>query len=538
VLLRTVLTAVAALTLQTAVTQPTVVLAEPSAPRLIFGVQDGTSLSSTNTSTVLEYRTTPSSQRSKVTFSTTGPCRVSYGIVSPTPVTNKQGSQRCTVTASLLSQKISRTFTVFSNERFVGNTMCIAECRWYDGIANYYMREPANPSVCWRILINGQTSNPTSFLPKGPYPCPGGNPTPKPTPNPTPKPTPNPTPAPTTPKPTAQTISFNPTSPVLEHSSHQLSASASSNLPVKLSHVSGNCTVWGTTLNVFDVGDCVVEANQPGNASFLPVSAQRTVKVVCSEALSCPRPIAVDDFFPFAHGETYIRNVMENDFWLGSGSVALVSASTPEISLSRTGRMSFSPNRLFTGDVTLRYRLTDAMNRTVEADVLVRVRRPAPPAAPVITPTAAITAGKWMRLNVTEKLAVSVAATCDAPMISTSRCGTHPDQNQYLLAGAYADVTTSLTSATLTPPAGYPANRYKFSKPQAGSFTSTTAGTARFSQATTGGKTFSLQASVSITTRRVQWVREPDGTVTVITDVTNPGALTASASFGVVGATR
>jgi hypothetical protein len=200
--------------------------------------------------------------------------------------------------------------------------------------------------------------------------------------------------------------------------------------------------------------------------------------------------------------------------------------------------MSFSPNRLFTGDVTLRYRLTDAMNRTVEADVLVRVRRPAPPAAPVITPTAAITAGKWMRLNVTEKLAVSVAATCDAPMISTSRCGTHPDQNQYLLAGAYADVTTSLTSATLTPPAGYPANRYKFSKPQAGSFTSTTAGTARFSQATTGGKTFSLQASVSITTRRVQWVREPDGTVTVITDVTNPGALTASASFGVVGATR
>lgn len=536
-LLRTVLAAVTALTLQPAAMQPVIVPAEPSTPRLIFGPQDGTSFSSTNASTKLVYSTSPSSYRSEVSFTASGPCRVSHGFVFPKTVTNGQGSQRCTVTAALFGQKISRTFTVLSNERLSGNTGCVAECRWYDGIANFYMREPANPSVCWRILINGTTETQTSFLPTGPYPCPGA-PAPSPTPPKNPTPAPKPTPTTTTPKPAAQSITFNPPTPVLEHSTHQVTAIASSGLPVKLTHVSGNCTVWGTTMKLFDVGECVLQATQAGNASFLPASVQRTVKVVCSEALSCPRPVARNDFFPFEHGEMYIGNVGENDEWLGTGSFKLVSSSTPELSLSRTGRLVFTPTRLFTGEVTLRYRLTDSMNRSVEADARVRVRRPDPPAAPVITPTASITAPKWMRLNTNEKFSFSVSAACNAPMTSTARCGTHPDANPYLLAGAYAEIATTLTNATLTPPAGYPANRYTFTKPRTGSFSSASNGTARFSQATSGGKTFSLQASIQASIRQVQWVRNTDGTVVNVTEVVTPVPLTASASFGVVGSTR
>ena len=72
----------------------------------------------------------------------------------------------------------------------------------------------------------------------------------------------------------AQTISFSPPATVLfPGPALQLSASASSGLPVALSVVSGPATLSGNQLTLTGTGPVVIQANQPGNALWLPASS-------------------------------------------------------------------------------------------------------------------------------------------------------------------------------------------------------------------------------------------------------------------------
>jgi len=73
----------------------------------------------------------------------------------------------------------------------------------------------------------------------------------------------------------SQTITFSSTPPAsaLPGDSYAIAASASSGLPVAFSAgpaSAGVCTVSGSTVSVVGPGTCVVDADQPGNASYLP----------------------------------------------------------------------------------------------------------------------------------------------------------------------------------------------------------------------------------------------------------------------------
>lgn len=74
-----------------------------------------------------------------------------------------------------------------------------------------------------------------------------------------------------------QTLSFAPSATATIGSPLTLSASASSQLPVSFSLVSGDATLVGSTLTLNAVGTAVVRATQPGNSNYTAVSADARV---------------------------------------------------------------------------------------------------------------------------------------------------------------------------------------------------------------------------------------------------------------------
>jgi serine/threonine-protein kinase len=81
----------------------------------------------------------------------------------------------------------------------------------------------------------------------------------------------------------SQSISFTPPGPGIVGDSATLSATASSGLAVAFSAdpaSGGVCTVDGSTVTYTAVGSCVIDANQPGNATYAPASqVQGTITV-------------------------------------------------------------------------------------------------------------------------------------------------------------------------------------------------------------------------------------------------------------------
>lgn len=68
--------------------------------------------------------------------------------------------------------------------------------------------------------------------------------------------------------PSGQSITFNPIGSVTVDMPVTLVAAATSGLPVAFNVASGNATISGTTLTVYDTNPVVIDANQTGNASF------------------------------------------------------------------------------------------------------------------------------------------------------------------------------------------------------------------------------------------------------------------------------
>lgn len=70
----------------------------------------------------------------------------------------------------------------------------------------------------------------------------------------------------------SQTISFGPLeNQIIGAAPFSLSATASSGLPVSFSsETTAVCTVSGSTVTLVGVGKCTIDANQPGNGSYLP----------------------------------------------------------------------------------------------------------------------------------------------------------------------------------------------------------------------------------------------------------------------------
>lgn len=81
-----------------------------------------------------------------------------------------------------------------------------------------------------------------------------------------------------------QTITFNDISDLIYGAGDEtLSATASSNLAVTFSVISGPATVNGSTLAITGIGNITVEANQAGNDEFLEASEQQTFTVSAAE---------------------------------------------------------------------------------------------------------------------------------------------------------------------------------------------------------------------------------------------------------------
>lgn len=105
------------------------------------------------------------------------------------------------------------------------------------------------------------------------------------------------------PPPTSQTINFVTTPTVAVGGSSQLSASASSGLPVTFASTTTNtCTVSGTRVTGVAVGTCTITANQAGNSSYYAAPRVSQSIAVTASALSTSAPGIYDGIYQWDAG--------------------------------------------------------------------------------------------------------------------------------------------------------------------------------------------------------------------------------------------
>jgi hypothetical protein len=110
------------------------------------------------------------------------------------------------------------------------------------------------------------------------YQCGTGDDALPPTPTLTPTPTPTPTPLP--PGVQAQTITFASVGNKKVGDVFNVSATASSGLPVTLSSLTpAVCTIAGNTVTAVAQGTCTIRASQAGNATFAPATADYNILI-------------------------------------------------------------------------------------------------------------------------------------------------------------------------------------------------------------------------------------------------------------------
>jgi hypothetical protein len=162
------------------------------------------------------------------------------------------------------------------------------------------------------------------------------------------------------------------------------------------------------------------------------------------------------------------------------------------------------------------------------AEVRVTVTPQPPPPPPPATPRLTSPPLRWARLNADETLTAKASLACDpGQAVSSTRCAVTAGNRRSAVVLVSTDVAVALT-----PPAGYPSNRFtRVSNTQTGA-------TYRFSQATPAGKLFSVSITGTVTLRHTEERLNPDGTTTILSssDVQRP--VSTSSRLGVVGATR
>lgn len=110
---------------------------------------------------------------------------------------------------------------------------------------------------------------------------------------PPPPPLPPPPPPPPPAGPVAQTIALAAAGPVVVGQPVQLTATASSGLPVTLALLSGQATLTGTSLTVADTGLVVVRATQAGNSAFLPAATELSLSAMrAAQTLEFVSPVS------------------------------------------------------------------------------------------------------------------------------------------------------------------------------------------------------------------------------------------------------
>src|SRR5205807_2550903 len=97
----------------------------------------------------------------------------------------------------------------------------------------------------------------------------------------------------------SQSIGFTSTPPasaVVGGPAYVVAATATSGLPVSFTadaSSAGMCTVSGSTVSIGEKGVCIIYADQPGNANWLPApQAQQSFRVKYPASLAAPLPQA------------------------------------------------------------------------------------------------------------------------------------------------------------------------------------------------------------------------------------------------------
>ena len=160
----------------------------------------------------------------------------------------------------------------------------------------------------------------------------------------------------------SQTITFTSTAPsgaVVGGPSYAISATASSGLPVSFSAAAssaGICTVSGSTVSLVGAGTCTVNANQSGNASYLPApQAQQSFSV--STPGKSSQTIAFTSTAPGSAtvgGPTYTVSATASSglavtFSAGASSAGICTVSGSTVSFVGAGTCTINANQAGNG---------------------------------------------------------------------------------------------------------------------------------------------------------------------------------------------
>lgn len=183
-----------------------------------------------------------------------------------------------------------------------------------------------------------------------------------------------------------QTITFANPGNVNFGASTTLNATASSGLPVILTSTTPSvCTVSGQQLTAVAPGNCVIDANQPGNAAFTPAAqvVQSFNVVVPGGAVS----IATTTLPPATGGVAYSQTIVANGGFQPY-TFSLVGGALPSgITFTSAGSIVGTPT--VAGTFPLTVRVTDAATQTADQALTLIVNAPgitiSPPTLPAAT---------------------------------------------------------------------------------------------------------------------------------------------------------
>ena len=193
----------------------------------------------------------------------------------------------------------------------------------------------------------------------------------------------------------SQTITFPQLGPfAFAHAPVQLTATASSGLPVTYSVVSGPCMVSGSndsTLSFTGSGSCVVEAAQAGNGSFSPATpVDRTIVVSTATPPSCTggsvnvasglaRHIALNCADGSSDpGETTTVSIVSGP---AHGTLSNLSSGTAG------GSVLYTPDAGYSGGDSFTFKASNTQGDSNVATVSIAVAQPAgPPSVRITTP--------------------------------------------------------------------------------------------------------------------------------------------------------
>ena len=296
----------------------------------------------------------------------------------------------------------------------------------------------------------------------------------------------------------AQTISFSSTPPAsaLPGDSYAVAASASSGLGVVFSAApasAGVCTVSGSTVSVVGPGTCVVDADQPGNATYLPApQAQQSFGVGVPAASVQSITFTSSPPVPATVGGAYVVSATASSglpvsfsaspgsagvCTVSGSSVSFVGAGACTIFADQAGNASYQPAPQVQQSFTV--------SPPAASSQTISFTSTAPSGAVVGGPSYAISATASSGLPVTFSAAASSAGICTVSGATVS-----------LVGAGTCTVNANQSGNASYLPAPQVQQSFAVSTPGKSSQTITFTSTAP-SGATVGGPTYAVSATAS-----------------------------------------